>query len=130
MWRIKHDEDLADIPLPCDYFDLIGGTSTGGYVIDIRSNTSSALTPKPLPRIIALMLGRLRMSVGEAIEDYGTLAQRVFSDPRLIGGDGKFKARNLEDAIKEIVEKKAGRADEPMIDPRPDACKTYASCPD
>ena len=21
------------LPLPCDYFDLIGGTSTGGYVI-------------------------------------------------------------------------------------------------
>lgn len=23
-------EDLPDLPRPCDYFDLIGGTSTGG----------------------------------------------------------------------------------------------------
>jgi patatin-like phospholipase/acyl hydrolase len=22
-------------PKPCDYFDMIGGTSTGGYVMDI-----------------------------------------------------------------------------------------------
>ena len=76
-------------------------------------------------RIIALMLGRLQMSVAEAIEDYGTLTRKVFSDARLIGGDGKFKASNLEDAIKEIVKKKAGRADELMMDPRPNACKTY-----
>ena len=65
------------------------------------------------------------MSVTEAIEDYGTLTRRVFSDARLIGGDGKFKASNLEDAIKVIVEKKTGRTDELMMDPRPNACKTY-----
>jgi hypothetical protein len=74
------------------------------------------------------MLGRLRMSVTEAIEHYGTLAQRVFSDAKLIGGDGKFKASKLEEVIKEIVEAKTGRADELMMDPRPEgeACKTYA----
>ena len=38
MMRIKDDlvksGELAktdELPLPCDYFDLIGGTSTGGY---------------------------------------------------------------------------------------------------
>jgi hypothetical protein len=68
------------------------------------------------------------MSVTEAIEQYGTLAQRVFSDAKLIGGDGKFKATKLEDVIKEIVKAKTGRADELMMDPRPEgeACKTYA----
>jgi patatin-like phospholipase/acyl hydrolase len=30
MHRIQHDLDLAEMPRPCDYFDLIGGTSTGG----------------------------------------------------------------------------------------------------
>jgi hypothetical protein len=75
------------------------------------------------------MLGRLRMSTTEAIEHYGTLAQRVFSDAKLVGGEGRFKASKLEDAIKEIVEKKTGRADEPMMDPRPEgeACKTYVA---
>jgi hypothetical protein len=74
------------------------------------------------------MLGRLQMSVTEAITHYGTLAQSVFSDARLIGGDGKFKASKLEEVIKEIVEKKAGHPDELMMDPRleGEACKTYA----
>jgi hypothetical protein len=72
------------------------------------------------------MLGRLQMSVTEAIEDYGTLAQRVFSDVKFVGGDGKFKATKLENVIKEIVEKKTGREDELMMDLRPGACKTYA----
>ena len=30
MRRIKHDLGLVDLPRPCDYFHLIGGTSTGG----------------------------------------------------------------------------------------------------
>jgi hypothetical protein len=74
------------------------------------------------------MLGRLRMSVTEAIEHYGTLAHTVFSDAKPFRGDGKFKATKLQDVIKEIVEAKTGQADEPMMDPRPDteACKTYA----
>ena len=30
MNRIKVVEKLDDVPIPADYFDLIGGTSTGG----------------------------------------------------------------------------------------------------
>jgi Patatin-like phospholipase len=41
MLEIKRRKTLDKIPLPCDYFDLMGGTSTGG--------------------VIAIMLGRLRM---------------------------------------------------------------------
>ena len=32
MERIKHERRLNETPRPCEYFDLIGGTSTGGYV--------------------------------------------------------------------------------------------------
>jgi patatin-like phospholipase/acyl hydrolase len=28
--RIKKECDLATTPLPCEYFDMIAGTSTGG----------------------------------------------------------------------------------------------------
>ena len=68
------------------------------------------------------------MSVTDVIKNYGTLADRVFSDPKLVGGDAKFKASKLEEVIKEIVEEKTGRADELMIDTRPEGevCKTYA----
>ena len=45
-------------PKPCDYFDMIGGTSTGG--------------------LIAIMLGRLRMTIDECIDIYAMLSDRVF----------------------------------------------------
>ena len=32
MERIKWKEQLPKVPIPADYFDLIGGTSTGGYI--------------------------------------------------------------------------------------------------
>ena len=32
MERVKMRKGLADLPKPCDYFHLIGGTGTGGYV--------------------------------------------------------------------------------------------------
>lgn len=41
MEEIQRQTDAQETPRPCDYFDLIGGTSTGG--------------------LIAIMLGRLRM---------------------------------------------------------------------
>jgi hypothetical protein len=31
MERIQFQQNLANAPLPCEYFDMIGGTSTGGY---------------------------------------------------------------------------------------------------
>ncbi|KAJ7872434.1 hypothetical protein B0H13DRAFT_2553410 [Mycena leptocephala] len=80
MWKLKVAEDLPDVPHPCNYFDLIGGTSTGG--------------------LIALMLGRLRMSVKDAVKAYGELSKEVFSDVKSQGSDGRFKASKLEKAIK------------------------------
>ena len=61
------------------------------------------------------MLDRLRMSVADAIHCYGTLAERVFSDVKRIG-EGKFKARKLEQVIKQVVRKRSGREDERMLD--------------
>ena len=43
---------------PCDYFDLIGGTSTGG--------------------LLAIMLGRLQMDARSCIIAYRSLSQKVF----------------------------------------------------
>ena len=46
MKRIQSDLQLPDLPRPCDYFHLIGGTSTGGYVrpviaMSLTSNTAT-----------------------------------------------------------------------------------------
>jgi patatin-like phospholipase/acyl hydrolase len=54
----KVKEKLGQTPLPCEWFDLIVGTSTGG--------------------LIALMLGRLKLSVNQAIDAYKDLAEEGF----------------------------------------------------
>ena len=33
LYRIQQENKLEELPLPCDIFDLAGGTSTGGYGI-------------------------------------------------------------------------------------------------
>ncbi|KAJ7487349.1 FabD lysophospholipase-like protein [Mycena galericulata] len=107
MWKLKVEESLPDVPRPCDYFDLIGGTSTGG--------------------LIALMLGRLRMSVQDTVKAYGELSKEVFSDVKTPGSNGRFKAKKLEKAIKQIVGVHSASQDqeEGMEDTRENACKTF-----
>ena len=75
-------------------------------------------------RIIALMLGRLRMAVIDAIEYYSDLTKTVFTATQ-VGQDGKFKAKVLEKAIKKVVGMRAGTDEERILDMRDDACKTY-----
>ncbi|KAF3936314.1 hypothetical protein ABW19_dt0208754 [Dactylella cylindrospora] len=107
MERIRHDGKLNYTPRPCEYFDLIGGTSTGG--------------------LIAIMLGRLGMTVQDAIDAYDSLAQLVFHEKKLRGQDGAFKASNLEKAIKSIVGKFDHDEEALMIDDksRIKGCKTF-----
>lgn len=94
---------------PCDYFDLIGGTSTGG--------------------IIALMLGRLRMSVQECIDEYTALSKQIFAKKRNVGSSKPtFYAEELEEALKTTIAKKIGNrnAEAPLRDPlQEEACKTF-----
>lgn len=96
MRRVQYDQQLAELPRPCDYFDLIGGTSTGG--------------------LIALMLGRLRMRTDEALETYNSLARAIFSkeNKKWRGQDGMFKASTLEERVKKLVSDK--RQGERMLD--------------
>ncbi|KAJ7484362.1 acyl transferase/acyl hydrolase/lysophospholipase [Mycena latifolia] len=95
MYRIKVAENLEEPPLPCDYFDLIGGTNTGG--------------------IIAIMLGRLRMSVEQAIKSYDDLSGQVFRQSKLMG-DGKYSATMLEKVIKAIIEERTGDSESSLLD--------------
>lgn len=75
------------IPKPCDYFDLIAGTGTGG--------------------LIAIMLGRLRLDLETCKEVYVRMTKKVFETDKTIAGipyrSTLFKASKLEDAIKDCV---------------------------
>ena len=77
----------SEIPKPCEHFDLIVGTGTGG--------------------LIALMLGRLRLDLETCKELYVRLTRMVFVSDKTIAGipyrSTLFKATKLEEAIKEAV---------------------------
>jgi Patatin-like phospholipase len=74
-------------PKPCDYFDLIAGTGTGG--------------------LIALMLGRLRLDLETCKNVYVRMTRKVFETDKTIAGipykHTLFKASKLEEAIRECV---------------------------
>ncbi|KFY22519.1 hypothetical protein V493_06531 [Pseudogymnoascus sp. VKM F-4281 (FW-2241)] len=91
---------------PWQYFDLMGGTSTGG--------------------IIAIMLGRLRMTISECIEAYMELSKAIFTPKRswsspirgveYLNGDGKFDSLFLEKEIKNQIRKsKLGEGDDQIL---------------
>ncbi|KAF4452130.1 Acyl transferase/acyl hydrolase/lysophospholipase [Fusarium austroafricanum] len=87
MEELRQVNGLDQVPRPCEWFDLIGGTSTGG--------------------IIAIMLGKLGMTVAECIQAYKKVAQQAFTlkSRATIPGrpNGAFSAKKLEDAIKQTV---------------------------
>ncbi|KAH7304220.1 acyl transferase/acyl hydrolase/lysophospholipase [Rhexocercosporidium sp. MPI-PUGE-AT-0058] len=91
-------KDIATDPRnpakPCEYFDMIGGTSTGG--------------------LIAIMLGRLHMSVDECLAAYRKLSDEVFQAKHYAAAPwwtfpwnwelkGRFDTEALERAIKSLV---------------------------
>lgn len=76
-----------EVPKPCEHFDLIAGTGTGG--------------------LIAIMLGRLRMDVDTCKDVYVRMTRKVFETDKTFAGipyrSTLFKASKLEEAIMECV---------------------------
>ncbi|KAJ7488806.1 hypothetical protein FB451DRAFT_1222817 [Mycena latifolia] len=94
MYRIKIEGNLDTEPSPCHYFELIAGSGTGG--------------------IIALMLGRMRMSVTDAIAAYEQLEPQ-FKTPL----HKEFKATKFEECLQGVF------GEGKMKDNSPNACKTF-----
>ncbi|KZF21426.1 FabD/lysophospholipase-like protein [Xylona heveae TC161] len=103
--RLKKRSLKDNTPLkPCDYFDLIGGTSTGG--------------------IIAILLGRLRQDVPSCIKIYTHLSQEIFRRDKSISlfgtkfslGSTRFSGAVLEAAIKRALKDLGFDEDELMWD--------------
>ncbi|KAL1614869.1 hypothetical protein SLS54_009423 [Diplodia seriata] len=82
---------------PCELFDMIGGTSTGG--------------------LIAIMLGRLRMSVDECLDAYRKFMSDVFDHGVIVKAwnytlkDGLYSAQTLEKIIRDLIRERLGRDD-------------------
>ncbi|KAF7540964.1 hypothetical protein G7054_g961 [Neopestalotiopsis clavispora] len=87
-------EKAAPNKKPCEVFDMIGGTSTGG--------------------LIAIMLGRLEMTVDQCIDKYTDIMKDVFNKSeheknRDYAWDGEFyDANNLADKIKGVIKETLG----------------------
>lgn len=98
---------------PCDVFDLIIGTSTGG--------------------LIAVMLGRLRMAVDQCITAYEKVGGRVFRRATPFGSFGKvvrgatssalYSIDMLQEEIRDILTKQGLEADVPFREDEDQPCK-------
>ncbi|KAI5456970.1 acyl transferase/acyl hydrolase/lysophospholipase [Mariannaea sp. PMI_226] len=122
MESIK-DQELARDPTastedrhPAQYFDLAGGTGTGG--------------------LVCIMLFRLRMSVQEAIDAYAELSCSIFRSSfasRKLGGFaiktviGRpwFKGEVLETIIKRKITGQHLPEDAQLLEPGSTSCKTF-----
>jgi patatin-like phospholipase/acyl hydrolase len=87
-------------PKPCEYFDMIGGTSTGG--------------------LMAIMLGRLEMDIDECIDAYVKISNRVFQKKRhriTVKGQiqGRFDTKELEAAIRDMVKQKDKAGEDALL---------------
>ena len=88
--------------MPCQVFDLIGGTSTGG--------------------LLALLLGRFGLDCTTAIQIYKTLGESIFGDvkhglwDRLVSSSD-FDPKGFEDALGIFLENYGGDDTYPMMLP-------------
>jgi len=105
LQQLMRTVNPAQPPKPCEYFDLIGGTSTGG--------------------LIAIMLGRLKMDVDDCITAYLQISRDVFQPKKrkfnLLGRAraalkvrGRFDSEALKKGIQTIV-RKAGEPGEAKL---------------
>ncbi|KAK1776796.1 acyl transferase/acyl hydrolase/lysophospholipase, partial [Copromyces sp. CBS 386.78] len=88
MKRVQEIEGLSEIPKPCDYFHIMGGVSTGG--------------------LVAILLGRFRMSTTEALAQYDIFAKSIFrrANRRHFGVaiSSKFHTEPLVAAVKGVTQ--------------------------
>ncbi|KAI5830306.1 FabD/lysophospholipase-like protein [Schizophyllum commune Tattone D] len=102
LHRVQQLSRLSSLPLPCEYFDIIAGSGTGG--------------------LIAILLGRLQLSIEHAIECYLRVVSHVFVQFKQ---DGSLKATALEKVLKEIVNRFGTGENMLLHDTRPSPCRTF-----
>jgi hypothetical protein len=107
---VQHITGETPQPLrPCDVFDLIVGTGIGG--------------------ISAILLGRMRLTIDEAIDDYIRMADAVFQSPsrlsHLLLNHPLFDGKALEDHLRRTVYHRVGHPDKVLFfNPNTPECRT------
>ncbi|ORY07783.1 phospholipase [Clohesyomyces aquaticus] len=115
MKRVAADSNAP--PKPCDFFDLIGGTSTGG--------------------LLAIMLGRLKLDIQTCINVYLKLSEDAFQPSRSkmnwLGKSkdfatvkGRFSSDKLTTCIKQVIEE-YGKLDKeaPLFEGDTPRCRAF-----
>ncbi|KAG8999262.1 hypothetical protein FRB94_006350 [Tulasnella sp. JGI-2019a] len=110
MAQVSKTTGQKDIK-PCDYFDMIGGTSTGG--------------------LIAIMLGRLKMTIEECERAYHEMSKRIFGNrlhstaEGLFEGRSMYDAKGVESAVKDLLSQRGLDPDLAMKAEKESDCKVF-----
>ena len=86
---------------PHEIFDFVAGTSTGG--------------------LIAIMLGKLGMSIEQCIESYHNLSKAIFGKKHIRGkmtgglGPTRYSGSRLRECVRNLIHGQTSNADLPMI---------------
>lgn len=110
MRAVNRDRSSTELLQPWQVFDMIGGTSTGGYAL----RSSVVVTTAYLYSIIAVMLGRLYMTLEDCETTYLTLFASIFNPRRrkfnlpgkssdFLLANGKFDTEKFEEQLKKEV---------------------------
>ncbi|VDB96283.1 unnamed protein product [Peniophora sp. CBMAI 1063] len=107
MTELKRDD--GSVPKPCEVFDFIIGTSTGG--------------------LIAILLGRLRLSVEQARKHYLEFGEKIFGQQAHVSDDPVHWLKTGEETLNPaplegVLDKVASGLD--LLDLQPNACKVVA----
>ncbi|KAJ5475322.1 Acyl transferase/acyl hydrolase/lysophospholipase [Penicillium diatomitis] len=112
MIQLSRERGSLSILKPCEVFDLIGGTSTGG--------------------LIAIMLGRLQMSTEDCIQAYTDLIRTVFGKKlRSVPVDWtgsirpRYDSEKLRLAVQEVIVKAGAAPDDLMDDGSSRGCRVF-----
>ena len=114
---------------PCQLFDLIGGTSTGGYVFYFRIALSA--NRRVPSRLIAILLGRLQLDVDECIAVYTSIFEKIFKQkshrlPISFKGkiQGRFDSKVLRTAIIDVIKARQVSVDDAFGAKNDRTCRT------
>jgi hypothetical protein len=123
MIRLANDLGIDDGDVyPADYFDLMGGVGFGGYVFRDTETVSYHFF-----RLVAILLGHLRMNVYEAIDALLDVALAIFPDNPHSEPDKETRTRQLSESVKSILQTRRVPPDQRIQDmgENPARCKVY-----